>query len=400
MTGRWAWADIDLSAVAHNVELLTRAVAPASVTAVVKADGYGHGAERIAKVALEAGATTLAVALVDEGVELRDSGVLAPILVLSEQPLDDLGRVVENGLTPTVYRPETIDALAALAPVAGVGVHVKIDTGMQRVGASPDAAAQLVASVDAAKGLRLEGLFTHLAVADEPDRPETDRQLDRFDALLDALFTGPLKGRRSTITVHAANTAGALAVPRSRYDAVRIGIALYGVSPGPHLDRLVADLRPAMALRARVSYVKAVRAGTAVSYGHHHTFTADTDVATVPIGYADGVRRRLGLMNTDVLIRGRRHPMVGVVTMDQLMVDVGSGRGTDDAVQVGDTVTLIGSDGHDRITAADWAERLDTIGYEIVTGVGARVPRIEVRHTAPARPAPAAAGAEALTART
>jgi alanine racemase len=372
VTTRWAWVDVDLDAVRHNVEYLRGAVAPSSLWAVVKAGGYGHGAVEVAHAALEGGARGLCVALVSEGAALRDAGIDAPILVLSEQPDDAADDIVRFRLMATVYTVPFIDALAAAAlrrGVEGVPVHLKIDTGMQRVGARPDAVGGLVAALDAHRpALRLVGVFTHLALADHPDDDFTDVQLARFDAALDAV---PSSGG---VLVHAANSAGALAHPAARRSFVRAGIAIYGISPGHAVDRWCGELRPALSLKARVSYVKRVAAGTGISYGLRHTFHDDATVATVPIGYADGVPRRLSEVGGEVLIGGRRRRIVGVVTMDQLMVDCG-----DDAVAVGDEVVLIGAqdgpEGRQRIRAEDWADLLGTIGYEVVCAIGSRVPR-------------------------
>ncbi len=374
---RWAWADVDLDALEHNVEQLRAVAAPSEVWAVVKANGYGHGAVEVARSALAAGVAGLCVALVDEGLELRAAGIDAPVLVLSEQPAAASDAIVGAGLTPTVYTPVAIDALAAAAERAGVsemGVHLKVDTGMQRVGAHPADVEGLVTRLDGhAPTLRLAGIFTHLAVADEPERDATATQLARFDDVLAAL--GRSNRLAPDVAVHIANSAGALAHPSARRSFVRAGIAVYGISPGPGVDDLCVGLRPALSLRARVSFVKTVRAGSHISYGWRHTFERDTTVATVPIGYADGVPRRLSATGGEVLIGGRRRPIVGVVTMDQLMVDCGPV----DPVQPGDEVVLIGTqdgpDGRQRIRAEEWADRLGTIGYEIVCGISGRVPR-------------------------
>ena len=371
---RWAWAEVDLDAIRHNVEQLRRVVAPSGLWAVVKADGYGHGAVAVARAALDAGAEGLCVALVQEGVELRTAGIDAPILLLSEQPLDQAPTILRHDLIATVYSPDTIEALAAAVCGAGrsdVGVHVKVDTGMQRVGVAPADAAALVDRVAAhAPRLRLAGIFTHLAVADQPDDPFTATQLARLDAVLAEL------GERAPPLVHAANSAAALAAPAARRSFVRAGIAVYGVSPGHGVDECCDALRPALSLRARVSHVKTVRAGSRISYGLRHTFECDTVVATIPIGYADGVPRRLWAVGGAVLVGGQRCPIVGVVTMDQLMVDCGPGAD----VARGDEVVLIGAqdgtDGTERIRAEDWADALGTIGYEIVCGIGPRVPRV------------------------
>jgi alanine racemase len=363
---RWLWAEVDLDAIEHNVRALRDLVAPAAVWAVVKADGYGHGAIDIARAASGAGAEGFCVALAQEGAELRAAGIDAPILLLSEQPPEELPLIAEHRLIPVVYTAQYVEALAALG-MRDLGVHLKLDTGMRRVGATPESApylARLIARHE--PRLRLEGIATHLACADDPYDPANAEQLDAFDALLGSLPPVPL--------VHAANSAGALAHPRSRYTMVRAGIAMYGISPGPGIDHLCTDLRPAMTLRARVSYVKRVAAGDRASYGLRHTFGRATTVATVPAGYADGVPRRLFETGGEVLIGGRRRPITGVVTMDQLLADIG-----DDPVAVGDEVVLIGEQGGERVRAEEWAARLGTIGYEIVCGVSRRVARVPRR---------------------
>ena len=340
---RWAWAEIDHDAIRHNVEVLRRAVSPSAVWAVVKADGYGHGAIDVARSALAAGAEGLCVALADEGVELRVAGIDAPILLLSEQPLAEIARIGEHRLTPTVYTRAYVEALAALdlqqSDRVGLDVHLKIDTGMHRVGVAPeDAPALAELIIRHAPRLRLAGVATHLASADDITDPATTDQLATFEAVLAALPANPV-----TPVIHAANSAGALAHPAARYSFVRAGIAMYGISPGHGVDHLCRELRPAMSLRSRVSYLKRVAAGSRISYGLRHTFTRSTTVATVPIGYADGVPRRLFETGGEVLVGGRRRPIVGVVTMDQLMVDVG-----DDPIAVGDEVVLLGEQGGER----------------------------------------------------
>lgn len=366
---RWAWVEIDLDAIGHNIGVLRSAVSPAAVWAVVKADGYGHGAVRVAEQALAAGAEGLCVALVAEGVTLRNAGIDAPILVLSEQPPAQVSGMLEHRLTPTVYTVGFAEALAAHG--GPTDVHVKIDTGMQRVGVPADAALDLMRALDhLAPTIRVVGVFTHLACADDPSSHATDGQLALFDAVLDEFeFAGVRPG-----VVHAANSAGALAFEGSRRSFVRAGIAIYGISPGHGVDHLTDRLRPAMSVHTRVSYVKRVAAGTHVAYGWRHRFEHDTTLATLPVGYADGVPRRLGTLadqpGADVMIGGRRRPIVGVVTMDQILVDVG-----EDDVAIGDPVVLIGSQGSESIRAEEWADRLGTIGYEVVCGISARMPR-------------------------
>lgn len=363
-----AWAEVSLDAVRHNISELARAVAPAAVCAVVKADGYGHGAVPVARAALEAGAGWLAVAQVPEAAPLRDLGITAPVLLLSQPRPDELADALALDLDITVYTAPMVAKLAAEAAAAGqvARVHLKVDTGMQRVGAPVDEAVALARAVVDHPSLRLASVWTHCAVADEPDNRFTDEQLDRYEgALLDLERAGidvPLR--------HAANSAGAIVHPRARYDLVRCGIAVYGIPPAPELAGKV-DLRPALQLATEVAHVKEVAAGTGVSYGLRHRFEVDTTVATLPVGYADGLFRQLGLQGQEVLIGGRRHRMVGAVTMDQVMVDLGPGS----AVAVGDEAVLLGRQGDEAISPDEWAARLGTISYEVVCAIGARVER-------------------------
>jgi alanine racemase len=369
---RQAWGDVDLGAVRDNTRALAELARPAALLAVVKADGYGHGAAPVAKAALDAGATWLGVALVEEGAALRGEGIDAPILVLSEPPLPAAPVVVSERLTPVVYTPAGIEALAKanVHADAPLPVHLKVDTGMHRVGCAPDAALDLVDAIAARDELELEGICTHFANADDLDRAHTEGQIARFNELLSELTT---RGMRPKL-VHAANSAGLLNHPDARYDLVRCGIALYGVAPAPELADRVA-LRPVLSLRAQVSHVRDLDAGDRVSYGLRYALPQAGRVATVPVGYADGVPRNLGLAGGEVLIRGNRYPIAGTVTMDQLMVDVTGMPSSDGHVEAGDDVVLLGRDGNEEITAQEWAERLGTIGYEIVTGIGPRVPR-------------------------
>lgn len=363
-----AWADVSLDAVRANVSTLRELVAPAEVCAVVKADGYGHGALPVARAALEAGATWLAVAQVAEAPPLREGGITAPILLLSQPRVDQIDQAIEHRLRVSVYSAELIHHLGAAARSAGrqVAVHLKLDTGMHRVGARPDDAVGLAASVAEDPDLYLESIWTHCAVADETANPFTALQLDRYEqALLEVAAAGIEVPMR-----HAANSAGAIAHPRARYDLVRCGIATYGIPPSPELDGAV-PLEQAVRLVTEVSFVKEVAAGEGISYGLRHHVERDTVIATLPIGYADGVFRRLGLEHQEVLIGGRRYPMVGVVTMDQVMIDVGPRS----QVRVGDEAVLLGAQGAACITPDEWAARLGTISYEVVCALGARVER-------------------------
>jgi len=376
---RPAWAEIDLGALTANARALRELVAPALLCAVVKADGYGHGAVAAARAALRGGAEWLAVALVEEGVELREAGIGAPILVLSEPSADAVADALAHDLRLTVYTPDTVRALQA-AVVAGVKgadreggvpVHLKVDTGMHRVGAGASEVADVAALVAERAGLRLEALWTHLAVADEPDNPYTAQQLAAFAAARGALER---RGMRP-VMLHAANSAGAILHPGARFDMVRCGISLYGYAPAAGLV-LPEELKltPALSLRAEVTMVRRLGAGERLSYGLRYSLPADAVVATVPLGYADGVSRALSARGAEVLIGGRRRRIAGTVTMDQLMVDCGP----DADVHVGDEVVLIGSQGDQTISAEDWAGRLDTISYEVLCGVG---PRVDRRYT-------------------
>jgi alanine racemase len=293
--------------------------------------------------------------------------------VLSEPSPESAAVVVRFRLTPVVYTAAGIEALAKAVIESGhdgrLPVHLKVDTGMHRVGCTADEAGVLAGSIVHHDELQLEGVMTHLAVADEPGNSYTGEQLDRFDTALNALREAGVQPG----LLHVANSAGLLEhADRARFDLVRTGIAIYGVAPAPALvDRI--SLRPALSFKARVSHVKALRAGDRVSYGLRYELPRAGRVATVPVGYADGVPRNLAHVGGEVLIRGRRRPIAGTVTMDQLMVDVG-----DDAIEVGDEVVLLGRQGDETITAEDWAERLGTIAYEIVCGIGPRVPRTYV----------------------
>ncbi|MGQ0616825.1 MAG: alanine racemase [Acidimicrobiia bacterium] len=370
----YAWADVDLGAIRDNAALLRKKSGTAALCAVVKGWGYGHGIIRAAAAAVEGGATWLGVALVNEAAELRRQGRRRePVLVMAEPPhrqMRDLASLI--GVRPTVYTAEGVAAAAAAARQSGrsgpLPVHLKIDTGMHRVGASPEAARHLAELIVACPELELEGVWTHLAAADDPGHDDfTTEQLARFDGARRALAD---IGIRPAI-VHAANSAALLAHPESHFDLVRAGIALYGLSPRSQMPE-AEGLRPAMTLRARVAHVKRVEAGETVSYGRHHRCPVPTIIATVPIGYYDGVPRRLGLVGGEVLVGGRRRPIVGAVTMDQLMIDCGA----EGEVRVRDEVVLFGEQGDDAISAWDWADRLDTIAYEVVCSVSInRVPR-------------------------
>lgn len=356
-------ATVDLEAVRQNVRVLAHP--DCAYMAVVKANGYGHGSVPIARAALDAGASWLGVALVEEGIVLREGGIRAPILVLTEFPRGSEKEALAAGLTPVLYTDEGLEGVAAASEALGrpARVHVKIDTGMHRVGLLPAFAESYLERV-VGRGLELEGVLTHFAKSEAPDDPATRAQLATFGRLLQRLTE---IGRRPPIC-HAANTAASMVIPESRLDLVRMGIGTYGIAPDPSLVGF-ADLRPVMSLRSRVTLVKRVGRGHALSYGFTYRLGRDANVATVPVGYADGYARALS-NRSQVLIRGQRYPVVGAVTMDQLLVECG-----DDPVEPGDEVVLFGAQGGDEISVEEVAAWWGTIGYEVVCAVSERVPR-------------------------
>jgi alanine racemase len=371
---RPAWVEVDLAAVTANVAHIGELVAPSGVCAVVKADGYGHGAVPVARAAIAGGASHLGVALAEEGHELRHAGIDVAVIVLSEPAPEAMRLVVEDKLTPTIYTERGLAALlgavAAQDDVMPVPVHLKVDTGMHRVGASPAQVVELARAVADNPALSLEGLYTHLAVADEPANPYTQAQLATFDRVIAALAAD---GIRPPV-LHAGNSAGALVHPASRYQMVRPGIAIYGLAPASSMRShpAVGPLRPALSFKAEVSYAKEVAAGEGLSYGLHYRLSASSVIATVPVGYADGAPRRLSQVGGEVLIGGQRHPIAGSVTMDQILVDCGPRS----AVKAGDEVVLIGRQGDEEVTAWEWGERLGTIAYEVTCALSPRLPRI------------------------
>ena len=381
MTQRWAWAEINLSALAHNVRVLATESAPSEVWAVVKANAYGHGALQCATTAIESGASGLCVALADEAIALRQAGVSAPILVMSEQPADQHEDMIKYGLIATLYNRATIEYYANVAARLGVvgAVHIKVDTGMHRVGTEPKQAVEMAQLIAAQTWLQLDGIFTHLATADVVNHEATARQIAEFDQVCDDLkLIGLLPSR-----VHIANSSatmnhvGIVGQMKNTPTMTRVGIAMYGIAADAQNNSFgVATgeaLQRVMSLKARVSHVQWLGEGEAVSYGLHRTLNQRSCIATLPIGYADGLPR--GLWTTgEVLIGGKRRPFAGVVTMDQVMINCES-----NDVQIGDEAVLIGQQGEIQITVNDWARQLGTIGYEIVCGISARVPRNYLR---------------------
>ena len=358
-------ADVDLDAIAANVQAI-RARANADVIAVVKADAYGHGVEAVAETCFEAGAVIVAVATVEEGLALREAGINGPILVLLG-PTDssEVGHAVALDLVLVTWDIERARAIseAATALHRNARVHFKVDTGLTRLGAPVHEAAARYRAIGSLPHLDVDGIFTHFATADDPD-PSNDRvQLERFREVLRSIPDRPR-------LVHAAASAGVAAFGSVEgMNAVRTGLAVYGLHAAPHLAKALA-LQPALTWRSRVHRVADVPAGTGVSYGHEYRLPRDGRIATVPVGYGDGLPRAAGKTGA-VLVRGRRVPFAGRVCMDLVMLDV-----TDvDGVREGDEVVLIGAQGSASQTAEDLAEACGTINYEIVTGIRRRVPR-------------------------
>ena len=366
---RPTWAQVDLDVIAANVALLKRQAAAGALMAVVKADGYGHGLVPAGQAALAGGADWLAVALVEEGSALRTAGITAPILVMTEPPATAIRALLDADLTPTVYTGAFASALAtALADLARgepLAVHLKLDTGMRRVGVPQAQWEDALRQIRDTAGLRLQGLWSHFAVADEPDNPFIAHQAEEFRR---GVAMASELGVPADIT-HLANSAGTLHLHDDQHDMVRPGLAVYGLEPTPGLFGDL-PLRPALSWWTRLSMVKRLAAGESVSYGLRWTAARATTVATVPAGYADGVTRALSNLG-QVVLRGRRVPIAGTVCMDQFLVNVG-----DLEVAAGDDVCLLGEQGGVSVTAQDWADWLGTINYEVVCGIGRRVPRV------------------------
>ena len=366
---RWAWVEIDLTAIKTNVAVLVKQAGRAELWATVKANGYGHGAVEVARTALSAGAHGLCVALADEAHQLRQAKIVAPILIVSEQPEVAFEQILRDEVVATVYNEATINSYAAVAARLGVvgKVHLKVDTGMHRVGVPVASAMARVEQIIAAKSLQLDGVYTHFAAADLPSHDETAKQQRRFDDFVAELDRKKLRPKY----VHTSNSAALLRSLNAVTDIARVGIAIYGIAPSNETETVARGLRPAMSLHARVSHVQRLEAGEGVSYGLRTRLEKSANIATLPLGYADGVPRRLWSVGGEVLIGGKRCPIVGVVTMDQLMVNCG-----EIDVKIGDQAVLLGAQGDEVISANEIATRLDTIGYEIVCGVSARVPRV------------------------
>jgi alanine racemase len=369
-----AWVEVNPVAIAHNVRQIRSLLSDQTAfMAVVKADAYGHGATIVAQTALQAGATWLGVATIPEGIELREAGIDAPILVLGAHHMPEQIRAIAHWqLQPTLCTPrqalifsETMGQLGDRAPLS---VHLKLDTGMSRLGTLWQEAAEFVQLVQGLPNLRIASVYSHLATAEDPDQTVVKQQQQRFDAAISQIKALGI----IPPCLHLANSAATLTDPGLHYDMVRVGLALYGLYPANHLSTLI-DLKPALQVKARVTQVKTIQAGVGVSYGHRFVADRERRIAVVGIGYADGVPRNLS-NKISVLVRGQRVPQIGSVTMDQLMIDVSAIVD----LREGEVVTLLGRDGDQFISADDWANVLGTISWEILCDFKHRLPRIAV----------------------
>ena len=376
---RWAWCEVSLGAVQHNALEARRFMAPGcQLMAVVKADAYGHGAIECAKAAIRGGATWLGVATVDEAVQLRDAGFNEPILVLAEPPMATIPILLSRKIVPAVYSTEfallygeTADQHNMVAPY-----HLALNTGMNRIGVRAEDAMEFLSQVNFHRGLELTGVMTHFATADMPDSLEVQMQLRRFNEALAAIRTAGIDPG----IVHAANSAAIFRYPQAHFDMVRLGISLYGYHPCPETIG-IAQLQPALRVKARITQVKTVPVSEGVSYGLHYRSPGSVKICTIPVGYADGFDRALS-GNTDVLVGGYRCHQVGNICMDQSMFEVdlrdhGAARRFIDP-QVGDEVLLVGTMGEESITIDELANKLQTIPHEVTIGFSHRMKRIYV----------------------
>ena len=366
--GRWAWAEVDLSAIRHNVAQSRRLLQPrCRLMAVVKADAYGHGIVGVSKAAIGAGADRLAVSTVAEGVELRNAGVNAPILVLAQPPRQTIAQLLGYRITPSIYEPDFAIAYAETADIHGITApyHLAVNTGMNRLGVRYDEAVEFLRQVSFHRALELEGVFTHFATAEYAETLDLQLQARRFIDAIDAIRAAGF----DTGIVHAANSAAALRYPSVQFDMVRLGLALYGIHPCPE-TRSVSELRPAMSVHARITDARVLGVSEGVSYGLHYRSPGSVKICTIPIGYADGLR--LGLSgNTDFIVEGHYVRQVGAICMDSCMFEVDLRRSAAREridPQVGDEVIILGRQGLAEITVEELASRLATIPYEITTG--------------------------------
>jgi len=377
------WAEVDLKAIAHNIRSLRKLTNPsARLMAIVKANGYGHGANEAAKTALDNGSALLGVARAHEGVSLREAGFDVPILVLSNSPPSMAKSIIDYDLTQTISSLQGAEALnsASAKLKKSINIHLKVDSGMGRLGIQPDcrrcnteglnaapSAVEEVAAIVRLPNLELEGIFTHFATADDADKTYANQQLEIFMDFIEDLKRAGIDPPEK----HAANSASIIDLPDTHLDMVRAGIATYGLWPSPEVSKSKIDLKPAMALKTRVAHLKKVPAGQKFSYGITYETSEPTTIATLPVGYADGLNRLLSSKG-HMLVCGKRAPIVGRICMDQTMLDVGH----IPEVELDSEVVIFGQQGNESITVDDFAAQIQTINYEVVCSITSRVPRV------------------------
>lgn len=372
---RPAWIEVDLEAIRHNLREIRRLVGPqTTIMAVVKAEAYGHGAIPVAKTAIAAGAGWLGVAMPEEGIALRKAGITVPILVFGPLQADQAEAMVHFDLTGTACWQEAVTALAREADRVGktARVHVKVDTGMGRIGVKVNEVQEFLTAINRLPHLKVDGIYSHLATADEHDKEYAELQIRKFTEVVRELKTQNLLPEK----VHLANSAGVIDLPESYFNMVRPGIILYGLYPSEEVNRSRINLRPALSLKARVTFVKQVPPGTGISYGQRYHTVKGTTIATIPIGYADGWSRRLS-QKAQILLNGKLFPVVGTICMDQCMADL-----SNEPVAPGQEVVLIGNQCGAEITADMVAKKLETINYEVTCMLSERLPRVYLHEDA------------------
>jgi alanine racemase len=366
---RPVWAEIDLKAIEHNLKEIKKLIQPTTkIMAIVKANAYGHGAVQVAEKAVRAGAEYLGVALLQEAIELRQHGIKTPILILGYTPNIDYEQLIKYEITQAIYQVEHAEKLDEIAKKQGVKakIHIKIDTGMGRLGFSIKESVQAVERIAKLSNIEIEGLFSHLAMSDAKDKSYTNLQLDKFLKVIQKLEGIGLFFKYK----HLANSGGVIDLPETHFNLVRPGIILYGLYPSEEVDHTKINLKQAMTLKTQISYVKEVPKGTAISYGCTYTTSNKARIATLPLGYADGYNRILSNRGM-VLVGGNRVPVIGKVCMDQCMIDVTSVK----EASPGDEVVVIGAQEHEFIGISEIAKLLDTINYEVLCMISNRVPR-------------------------
>ena len=371
-----AWVEIDLTALTHNIQQIRTLLSPKTdLMAVVKADAYGHGSVTVAQTVLQAGATWLGVATIPEGIELREAGVEAPILIMgATHTAEQIRAIAHWNLQPTLCTPKQAlvfsEAMGNSSHRQPLPVHIKLDTGMSRLGTPWQNAVEFVQLVQRLPNLAIASIYSHLATADDPDPTILRQQQHRYEQAVQAC--GFSTNSENSPKFHLANSAATLTDANLHYDLVRTGLVIYGLYPAGHLSDRIA-LKPVMQVKARISQVKTIQPGTGVSYGYQFVADRETQIAVIGIGYADGVPRNLSNQLT-VLVRGQRVPQIGAITMDQIMLNVS----TIPALKEGEVVTLLGQDGNQQILADDWANTLGTISWEILCSFKHRLPRVSV----------------------